>query len=256
MEGGKMFIQTDVLPQPKDTILDLGCGTGELSAYIAELVGPEGYVVGVDPDSNRVRVAQETHRGVKNLSFVKGNSDNFEGMGSEKYDIIILNQVFHWIPNKEHAFRNIFSSLKAGGKIAIQYVDHLYSFMSIAYEEMTPPEIEQRLKNMRHYVAKLDVNFMCQKAGFDVLKSYHCNGKEIAFENIDGLLKWLWSTSHGAFDLHAVTQERIQRFISKVGNPPFDFSAENINTRLIAVKPTDIDNEGSEYITMQNIRSK
>ena len=34
-EGGKLFIQTDLNPQPGDAILDLGCGTsgtGELSA--------------------------------------------------------------------------------------------------------------------------------------------------------------------------------------------------------------------------------
>ena len=36
---GEIFIQTDVCPQAGDTILDLGCGTGELSAYLAELVG-------------------------------------------------------------------------------------------------------------------------------------------------------------------------------------------------------------------------
>ena len=43
-ESGKTFIQVDVNPQPGDTILDLGCGTGGLSAYLAELVGPEGKV--------------------------------------------------------------------------------------------------------------------------------------------------------------------------------------------------------------------
>ena len=31
---GETFIQTDVCPQAGDAILDLGCGTGELSAYI------------------------------------------------------------------------------------------------------------------------------------------------------------------------------------------------------------------------------
>ena len=36
-----------------DVILDLGCGTGELSAYLAEPVGPEGKVIGVDPDKER-----------------------------------------------------------------------------------------------------------------------------------------------------------------------------------------------------------
>ena len=128
LESGKLFIATDVLPQPGDAILDLGCGTGELSAYFAELVGPQGYVTGVDPYSNRLKLAREAHRQVKNLSFVEGNSDHFSGMGSEKYDMIFSNFVLHWIPNKEKAFRNMFNSLKAGGKIAIQYIDALLPF--------------------------------------------------------------------------------------------------------------------------------
>ena len=51
---GKDFIQTDVLPKAGDVILDLGCGTGELSACLAELVGPEGKIIGVDPDKERI----------------------------------------------------------------------------------------------------------------------------------------------------------------------------------------------------------
>ena len=47
---GEDFIQIDVCPQVGDVILDLGCGTGELSAYLAELVGAEGKVIAVDPD--------------------------------------------------------------------------------------------------------------------------------------------------------------------------------------------------------------
>ena len=121
-----MFIQTDVNPQSGDAILDLGCGTGELSAYLAELVEPAGYVVSVDPDVRRLNLAKATHRDIENLSFVEGNSDNFDGMGCEKYDIVFLNQVLHWIPNKQQAFKNMFSSLKEGGKIAIQYTDHLH----------------------------------------------------------------------------------------------------------------------------------
>ena len=58
---GKTFIQTDVCPKAGDTILDLGCGTGELSAYLAELVGAEGKVIGVDPDKERIQLARETH---------------------------------------------------------------------------------------------------------------------------------------------------------------------------------------------------
>ncbi|KAL9952298.1 hypothetical protein ACROYT_G039533, partial [Oculina patagonica] len=235
MEGGKLFIQTEVLPQPRDAILDLGCGTGELSAYIAELVGPEGSVVGVDPDLNRLQLAREAHRGVKNLSFVEGNSDNFEGMGSEKYDIIFLNQVLHWIPNKKDAFKNMFNSLKAGGKIALEYSECLPPFAVSVLEELNP-EIEEQIHKMFHGVKRVNVDQLCTEAGFDIVKSYDTNDS-MEFESMEGLLKWFWSTSHGVFDLQVVTQERIQRFVSRVGNPPFDFSADSISTRLVAVKP-------------------
>ena len=57
-KSGKMFIETEVQPQAGDTILDLGCGTGELSAYLAQLVGNSGKVVGVDPDKERLQLAK------------------------------------------------------------------------------------------------------------------------------------------------------------------------------------------------------
>ena len=106
MEGGKMFIQTDVNPQSGDAILDLGCGTGELSAYLAELVEPAGYVVSVDPDVRRLNLAKATHRDIENLSFVEGNSDNFDGMGCEKWESTKHGPLVHgpplWTGSMEH----------------------------------------------------------------------------------------------------------------------------------------------------------
>ena len=90
---GEMFIQTDVSPQPEHIILDLGCGTGELSAYLAGMVGPEGKVIGVDPDKERIQLARKTHSGIKNLLFVEGSASDFPGMWSETYDIIFANGV-------------------------------------------------------------------------------------------------------------------------------------------------------------------
>jgi SAM-dependent methyltransferase len=40
-------------------VLDVGCGTGRLAAYLAERVGPTGSVAGIDPLPERVRLARE-----------------------------------------------------------------------------------------------------------------------------------------------------------------------------------------------------
>lgn len=45
----------------KETVLDLGCGTGELTDHAATLVGPHGKVIGIDPDVERIHLARNTH---------------------------------------------------------------------------------------------------------------------------------------------------------------------------------------------------
>jgi len=94
---GEDFIQTDVCPKAGDVILDLGCGTGELSAYLAELVGPGGKVIGVDPDKEQIQLVKESHSQIENLSFVEKSAINFPGIGAEVYDIIFSNHALHWM---------------------------------------------------------------------------------------------------------------------------------------------------------------
>ena len=239
---GQMFIETDVCPQAGDAILDLGCGTGELSAYLAELVGPEGKVVAVDPDKERILLAQQSYSDVKNLSFVEGSASNFPGIGSELYDIIFSNHVIHWIPDKHEVFKNMFKSLKRGGKIAIQYLDHLCPFEISAYKILNPENAE-RILNMYRCEERGKIEEYCSAAGFQIVKSYDTFCMQLVFESIESLLSWLWSTSHGVFDPKLVTEERLQRYypcLSRDGNPPFDFRGtskeESGMSRLIAVK--------------------
>ena len=92
---GKGLILNYIRSCPGQAILDLGCGTGELWAHLAEIVGQEGNVVAVDPDIGRVHVAQETHKGVKNLAFHEGSTAFSPGMSSETYDVIFCNAVLH-----------------------------------------------------------------------------------------------------------------------------------------------------------------
>ena len=123
---GRKLIE-NVQPRLGNVILDLGCGTGELSAYLAELVGRDGKVVAVDPDTARVKLAQKTHGGISNLAIQEGSASNFPGMGSQCYDVVFSNFVLHWIQDKHEALKNSFQSLKPGGKILLSYEDSLVS---------------------------------------------------------------------------------------------------------------------------------
>ena len=58
-------------------MLDLGCGTRNLSRVLAERVGPEGKVTGVDPDRERIQIAQEQYGNDSNLNFLVGSDEDF-----------------------------------------------------------------------------------------------------------------------------------------------------------------------------------
>ena len=152
-EEGKKLIN-DLEIHRGHVILDLGCGTGELSVYLSELVGQDGRVVAVDPDSYRVEVARESHREVKNLEFQEGSSASFPGMGSETYDIVFSNFVLHWIEDKEEAFKNMFRSLKPAGKIVATYGDQLPSIVHKIYRELQNSESMERMLSKHYFERK------------------------------------------------------------------------------------------------------
>ena len=239
-EDGKRFIQNEIKPCLGDTILDLGCGTGELSVYLAELVGQKGKVVGVDPDNDRIKVAQESHKGIKNLTFVEGSTSSFPGMGSETYNIIFSNYVLHWVENKEQAFMNMFSSLKPSGKIALQYNDHVPTLNSHAYVELNPENLD-RILNQYRLENRAVIEEMCKAAGFDILKSWLVERGDRELENGDCLCSFLWVTTNGSFDPKLVTKDRLQRFCGRYSNgenAPIKFFAEKGDSHcaLVAAK--------------------
>ena len=65
-------------------VLDLGCGTGYLSSVLARTFAPQGHVVAVDPDVERIRIAINKY-GCDGISFSEGSSNSFP---SDKYDLI------------------------------------------------------------------------------------------------------------------------------------------------------------------------
>ena len=244
--GGKRFVQNEVAPYLSNDILDLGCGTGELSAYLAELVGPKGRVLAVDPDKERIRVAQESHKEVENLTFAAGSTLSFRGLGLETYNVIFSNFVLHWVKNieeKEKAFQNMFRSLKPTGKIFVRYGDRLPINFDRVFCELNPENMD-RLFNLFEHETRPVIEKLCEANGFRVLKSFDEKHDDLAFENGEDLCLFFWATTNGVFDPQLVTEERLGKFCARYSsgeNGRIKLHSEENDTCsvLVAEKPAD-----------------
>ena len=135
-EDGQGIIK-QMTPEKGDKILDLGCGTGYFSKVLADIVGPEGKVIAIDPNLERLQLAKEKYP-AGNLEYRQGTAENIPGTD---YDIIFSNYVIHWCKDKDQVFHQVSQSLKKGGKFAFVVV--LNSKISTGPAEFFSPEFRR-----------------------------------------------------------------------------------------------------------------
>jgi ubiquinone/menaquinone biosynthesis C-methylase UbiE len=97
-------------------VLDIGCGTGRLAAWIGERVGPTGHVTGIDPLEERVRLAREH---VPAARFEVGQAEELGAFGDASFDFVCLSSVFHWIGDKPKALAEVRRVLVPGGRVGV-----------------------------------------------------------------------------------------------------------------------------------------
>ncbi|MDE2812907.1 MAG: methyltransferase domain-containing protein [Gemmatimonadota bacterium] len=99
-------------PQVGERVLDLGCGTGQLSAQIAA-AGAE--VVGIDSSAEMVEAACEQF---PDLSFIVGDARDFSF--GEPFDAVFSNAALHWVKPPEEALVCIAACLRQGARFVAE----------------------------------------------------------------------------------------------------------------------------------------
>lgn len=97
---------------PGMRILDVGCGPGNLTAHVAEAVGVNGSVVGIDPSSERIAIALARTR--PNLSFCEGRAEEPSRFPPASFDVVFVNSTLHWVQDQQMAVNKFASGLKLG----------------------------------------------------------------------------------------------------------------------------------------------
>jgi trans-aconitate methyltransferase len=100
-------------PQPGERILDVGCGTGQLTAEIAR---SGAQVVGLD---NSTDMLAEALKNFPELRFVLGDAAHFDF--PEPFDAVFSNAVLHWVKGAEGAVASITRALRPGGRFIAEF---------------------------------------------------------------------------------------------------------------------------------------
>ena len=108
--------------KPGMKVLDVGCGTGSISKDIANIVGVNGKVTGIDNTEIFILSGKESHQNVTNLELI--HIDLFDFNRAEKFDLIVSARVLQWLSNPKEALLKMKSLLKPNGQISILDYDH------------------------------------------------------------------------------------------------------------------------------------
>lgn len=95
------------------SVIDLGCGTGEISQKLANEL-PRSSVVGIDSSPEMLQMAKLRKR--PGLDFKLWSIDEIEG----QWDLIFSNSALHWIDNHYDLVTKLFSDVRIGGQLVVQ----------------------------------------------------------------------------------------------------------------------------------------
>lgn len=102
--------------KPDLQIIDLGCGTGELTAKLAE-AAPASRVLGVDSSGEMLAKTYET--GHSSLHFERNKIEN-QLKKAEQWDVVFSNAALQWVPDHEALFPQIIAKIKPDGQLLVQ----------------------------------------------------------------------------------------------------------------------------------------
>jgi len=159
----------------KKDFLEVGCGNGVVSRYLAKRF--HFNVVGIDIDREQIELAQKDIGGIPNIRFLEADATNLP-FADSSFDIVLSIGVMHHIANWLDALKEIKRVLRAKGYFI--YADLIY------------PELITKLDRSSRYSFGLvtvrinDLNSFIEKNGFTALhskitKAFVCRNYEAVY---------------------------------------------------------------------------
>lgn len=170
-------------PQAGERILDVGCGTGHLTAQIA---ASGATVIGLDSSAAMIETAQTAY---PNLEFKQADATNFSF--TEPFDAVFSNAALHWVLQAEDAVQCMSQALRNGGRFVMECggkgnITNILTALNQAMMDLGQGEMEQIwvFHSISEYATLLG------KHGLEVNQAFLFD-RPTKLEGEDGMLNWL-----------------------------------------------------------------
>jgi trans-aconitate methyltransferase len=120
-----------------ESVLDIGCGDGFLTHYMATLLN-FGKILGIDSSKSMLKEAEKYH--LVNLSFMEMDINDIQF--KDEFDVIFSSATLHWVKDHNLLLKNCYRALKPGGMIRFNFagLGNCPQFMDAVKEIMDRPE--------------------------------------------------------------------------------------------------------------------
>lgn len=170
-------------PASFEKILDLGCGTGELTQQIKE---KGALVSGIDSSVDMIEKAKANYPLIP-FEVLSATAMPYE----ETFDAVFSNAVLHWIPEYEIVARNIYKALKPGGRFVAEFggkdnVGNIVNALQAAFEKRG-----LSFQKIWYFPSTAEYATLLEKQGFRVSMIAHFDRKTELSDNDKGMRDWI-----------------------------------------------------------------
>ena len=173
-------------PGKQERILDLGCGSGQLTAKIGDLAME---VIGLDKSHAMISDAKLKFH---HIEFQVGDASDF--CFEEKFDAIFSNATLHWVTNYRECIRCMFNNLKSGGRIVVEFggkgnVQIIVNQLRASLAAYGYPN--QSKLQLWHFPSIGEYSSLLEQAGFRVTIAQHYDRPTELSDGNTGIKDWL-----------------------------------------------------------------
>ena len=153
-------------------------------------------MVGIDPDLERLEVARKKYQ-CSNIEYLEGRGENIPG---GNYDVVFSNYVLHWCKDQDQVIKQVYRSLKRGGKFGF-VADIYFDIVPTAFtSDMVSSEFEMAAKDNMHPISMSKYKQLLSSNDFDILHIEECK-REWKFKDVHSYVQMLRMHTKGDFDM-------------------------------------------------------